>query len=841
MTRELPFAFPLSNGLHARPASLVSKAASRFLSGMVLANRTNGLSGNAKSALALVATLTRHGDACTLAIEGEDEMAAAEAMERFLSGDLPQSEEKTVAPVPTQRGTRPLPRALVASGALVHHGTPVSGGIGRAPALVVDAWQALPDPAAVAPGSAVEELEKLDAALAAVRDALLERLSRADNETQRAILDAHLALLADVGLRARIEDEIRTNGAAAAAAVVRTAERFSALLRESGSAYLEERVLDLRDLTVQIVRALHPGSSAGQLAPLDEDAVCVAENLDPSLLMQLGRKHLVGIALAHGARTSHTVILARAFGIPCVTGLAGIERLVRSGQEVLVDGERGLVLPDPPAAANKFYDGEIGKLALIASREGKSKTSPGRTADGVGLEVAANVGSLEDARLAFEHGADGIGVFRTELLFMNRKEPPSEDEQALVYAEMARIAGKRPVIIRTLDIGGDKPIPYLDLPSERNPFLGYRAIRIYGDTPELIDGQVRAILRASACGSVRIMFPMVSSLEEVRFLRGLVARQMAKLSAAGIRYDAGIRTGIMVEIPSAAFVLDQLAGEADFFSVGSNDLAQYFMAAERGNERVAHLANPFHPAFLRLLKKIVDDAGAAGRWVGLCGELGGDLLALPLLAGMGFDEVSLASPGIAAVKSALGRYGTSACRDLVEAALVKETAAEVEALLRAFTTAGRGGPLVVAETVRLGSLSQNKEEAIRELVDLLHVAGRVDDPDSVEDAVWQREETSSTGIGFGFAIPHGKGDGVARSSIAAVRFSTPVPWNSQDDEPVRMAILIAVRAGGAEDEHLGMIAGLSRRLMDDSFRQALLDAGDAAAVASLLQGASGGS
>jgi len=822
---EVAFEFPVPGGLHARPASLLRGTMAGFASSATFVNRRSGRTANAKSTLALVATLTRHGDACALRIVGADEEAAAEALRRFLRDDLPLAGETAPAPSRAAESLAPLPRALAAAGVPVLRGIAASGGIARGRAVAPESAADGAGAREEAAGEASFEVARLDGAFAATAAALRARAARAVNETERAILAAHLSILEDPELRTRIEDEIRSNGVSAPRAVRATTGHFAGILRASGSASLEERALDLKDLAEQLVRVLLGGSADASVV-LAGDAVWVAEDLAPSGLLSLDRRHLKGIALGGGGRTSHTVILARAAGIPCVTGLGGAAASVTPGSETIVDGERGLVVVDPPPAVRRFYDGETEKLASLRSRLEAFRAAPGRTADGRPVEVAANVASLEEARLAFRSGADGIGLFRTEFLFMNRREPPSEEEQLHVYAEAARMAAGRPVIVRTLDAGGDKPIPYLGLPREKNPFLGFRAVRTYGEHREVLAAQLRAILRASAFGKVRAMVPMVATAEEIREVRALVRSLSAGLTAKGIAHDAGLEVGMMVEIPSAAFALPALAKEADFFSIGSNDLAQYFFAADRENERVSHLYSPLHPAFLRLLSAIVEGAHREGRWIGLCGEMGRDPIAAPLLAGLGLDEISLASPGISAVKSVLARSRADECRALLDASLAKESAGEVETLLRAHAESKSDRRLASRETVRLRARSGSREEAVRELVDLLHVAGRVGDPDRFEEAVWRREETASTAVGFGVALPHARSADVRVNSIALLRFDRPVAWGPGETEPVRMALLIAVADGAPGDAHLRLIASLSRRLVGDEFREALLSAPD---------------
>ncbi|MFI5167691.1 MAG: phosphoenolpyruvate--protein phosphotransferase [Thermoanaerobaculales bacterium] len=837
MARELTFRFPLPHGLHARPASFMCDAASAFASAITLTNRRNDRCANAKSTLALVATLTRQGDECTVRIAGDDEPAALERLRRFVSAELPLCDDAPPADAPARHGERPLPRALRGEGVVVHRGTPASGGIGRAPALVVTLSIGFPGLASCEKGSPEEEWAKLERAFGVVGAALRGRLAGAANDTERAILKAHLAILEDVEFKARIADEVRASGTGAGQAVVAVAEHFAAVLRESGGAVLAERALDIRDVAASLVRILYPGAAPDDRIALTHDVVVVADALGPAEFIALDKTRLKALVLAQGGATSHTVILARAHAVPCVTGIGGAILTLTDGQEVVVDGERGLVVAHPSPAVRRFYDGENAALRTIRERLERVGARAAATADGRRIEVAANASSLAEVRLAFAGGAEGVGLFRTELLFMDRPQAPSEDEQAEVYAEAARLANGRRVIVRTLDVGGDKPIPYLHLPEERNPFLGLRAIRMYDAHREIIAAQIRAILRASPRGNLKIMFPMVSSLEQVRALRRLVASHMEKLAAEGVPFDRGIEIGIMVEVPSLAFVMEELAGEVDFFSIGSNDLLQYMLAVDRDNPRVAHLYDPFEPAFLRALAAICEGAHKRRRWIGLCGEMGGDPLAVPLLVGLGLDEISVGCGKVAAVKAAIARCSTAECRALLEAAMQQATAAEVEALLRAFAASKADQPLLAEDLVRLRSHSHSKDEAIWELIGLLRTAGRLDDPDRVEDAVWRREEVYSTGVGFGVAIPHCKSEGVLATSIAVASYQEGIEWQSLDGSPVAMAILIAVNAGDPGETHLKTIAGLSRKLMDDDFRSSLLAAGSAAEVVALLRDA----
>ena len=838
VARTLDFAFPLPNGLHARPAAVICDAAARLRSTITFVNHRNGRSADARSALALVATLTRHGDSCTLRIDGNDEEHAAAALQRLLDAALPAADEPTLAAA-APPGERPLPRALTAAGATIYRGVPAGGGIVRSRAAVLGAPAATPDAGGGPAATVAEETAHLDDALAEVGAELRERVRRAASPTERAIFAAHLTLLEDVELRRRMLHELQTGAVPASRAVLAAADHFAAILEASDSVYLRERALDVRDLAAQLVRTLAGGAAVGALPALEHPAACIAATLTPAQLLALDTGRVEALVLAEGGATSHTAILARSLGIPCVTGVAGIHRAIAEGLDVVVDGERGLVVAGPPPGIVRFYEREAAKLDELRRRAEVLAAGPGRTADGTRLEVAANAGSLDEARLAFARGAEEIGLLRTELLFLDRDRAPDEDEQAARLAEIVRAADGRPVVIRTLDVGADKPLPWLEPPAEANPFLGVRAVRLYPEHAELTATQVRAILRASALGPVRIMVPMVTRLEEIREFRDLVEREKGVLAGRGVPFDGGIAIGIMVETPAAALAIGDLAGAADFFSIGSNDLAQYVFAADRGNRQVADLANPLHPAFLRLLRTIVDDARARGRRVGLCGELGSSVAVTPLLVGLGLDEVSVAAAAVPAIKAAIARCDATACRKLLAAAVERRTVGEVEVLLRVFAATETAAPLVSRDTVRLHAGARSRDEAIRELVDLLHLDGRVDDPDRVEAAVWAREEQVSTGVGFGVAIPHCVSAAVRANSIAALRLTEPVGWQSADGRPVDLAILIAIRDDALGEEHLRAIAGLSRRLMDDEFRGALSAALDGSEVAALLDGAAG--
>ena len=831
MATELTFTFPLPAGLHARPASFLRAVADRFASAVTLTNGRTAAAANAKSVLSMVALDVRQGDACTLAAHGADSAAAADALAAFVRDELPTCDETPAAAVAPAVATVELPRSLRAAGLeRFHRGLAVSPGVGIGAAVIVGAVTLPAEMAAARPGP--DEAGQFRRAVSAVRDATEARSRSATNRAEKDVLAAHAAIVDDVALADRVRHELAA-GRTAAQAVLAAGDHYAAMLQASPSEYLRERAADVQDVAGQLLAALLGDPAPSAAVALSAPSVVVADQLTPGQFLGLHREHLRGLVLAHGGRTSHTVILARSMGVPTVVGVDGATRLVRPGQPLVVDADVGLVVPEPTEPVSRYYRMEQRRAAATTERLAATRDRPGSTADGRHLEVGVNVASAEEVAAGVANGAQGVGLFRTEMIFMDRAEAPTEDEQYAVYRRAAEAAAGRPVILRLLDAGGDKPVPYLRLPAEANPFLGYRAVRFYAEFAPLIRSQLRAILRASAHGDVRILVPMVCCVEEVRAVRAVVADVAAELSVAVPPL------GIMVEVPSVAFLMDALCDEVDFFSIGSNDLTQYFLAADRDNAKVAPLYSWAHPAFLRLLKQVVDGAKARGKWVGLCGELADVPAALAVLVGLGLDEISMAGPRIPAAKAALATLRADDCDRQLAAALACRTRAEVEAAL-----AGGGAtaalPMVAADLLHLNADAATKAEAIKLLTDGMGAAGRAADPRAVEEAVWRREETYSTGFGHGFAVPHCKSPAVGASTVSIARLARPIDWGSLDDQPVDVVILLAIRdAGGgpahANKEHMRVFAKLSRLVMRDEFREGIRAAADPDQLLGLLR------
>jgi phosphoenolpyruvate-protein phosphotransferase len=495
------------------------------------------------------------------------------------------------------------------------------------------------------------------------------RLQAAGLTTESGILEAQALMLDDPAL-VEGTSELMAQGRPADEAVAVTMAPFAEMLRASPDPVFQARAADVEDVVEQLRRALH--GAAGTPPPPPEPSIVVARDLAPSQTAGLDRTLVLGFATEQGSATAHTAILARALGLPAVVGIAGLIDAVDDGQAVLLDGDEGTLVLDPSA--------EVVAAVRPAAQAGRD-AEPAVTRDGRRVEIGCNAAGVDDARRAAAAGADGIGLLRSEFLFLGSDRLPSEDEQVAVLEEVATAMGERPVILRTLDVGADKPLPALPQPPEANPALGVRGLRLQLlRRPDLLLDQLRAALRVSARHPLRLMFPMVSTLDEVRQAKALLEQARRDVNPTGADGKA-MQVGIMIEVPAAAVGADVLAAEVDFFSLGTNDLTQYLFAADRTNPELAPLADSLHPALLRMIDQVVKAAHRRHRWVGVCGEMASDLLAVPLLVGLGIDELSVHPPAVARIKALVRSLDAAACGRAARAALKLDSGAAVRRLL----------------------------------------------------------------------------------------------------------------------------------------------------------------
>ena len=520
------------------------------------------------------------------------------------------------------------------------------------------------------------EEARLDAALAASQDELSvirEKAVESLGEEAAAVFDAHLMVLADPEMTGQIKETIRAKQVNAEAALTEVTNMFIAIFESmDDNPYMQERAADIRDVTKRVLANLL-GKKLPNPATIDEESIIVAHDLTPSDTAQLNKKFVKAFVTDIGGRTSHSAIMARTLESAAVLGTNNITELVKDGDILAVSGITGEVVINPTEEQIAEFKAAGEAYAKQKAEWAQLKDAPTVTADGKHFELAANIGTPKDVEGVNDNGAEAVGLYRTEFLYMDSQDFPTEEDQYEAYKAVLEGMNGKPVVVRTMDIGGDKELPYFDLPKEMNPFLGYRALRIsISETGnQMFRTQLRALLRASVHGKLRIMFPMVALLTEFRTAKGILEEEKAKLVAEGVAVADDIEVGIMIEIPAAAMLADQFAKEVDFFSIGTNDLIQYTMAADRMNEQVSYLYQPYNPSILRLINNVIKAAHAEGKWAGMCGEMAGDQTAVPLLVGMGLDEFSMSATSILRTRSLMKKLDTAKMEEYANRALTE--------------------------------------------------------------------------------------------------------------------------------------------------------------------------
>jgi phosphoenolpyruvate-protein phosphotransferase (PTS system enzyme I) len=499
-----------------------------------------------------------------------------------------------------------------------------------------------------------------------------------------AIFEAHLLVLTDPELNGPIEDKIKSDKVNAEAALKDTADMFVTMFEQMDNEYMKERAADIRDVTKRVLSHLL-GVQLVNPSMIAEEVIIVAEDLTPSDTAQLNRQYVLGFTTDIGGRTSHSAIMARSMEIPAVVGTKTATEEINNGDLVIVDGLKGEVHINPTPELVEEYRNIHLQFEAQKSEWAKLVNEKTVSADEHHVELAANIGTPKDLKGVIENGGEGVGLYRTEFLYMGRDQLPTEEEQFEAYKAVLEGMKDKPVVVRTLDIGGDKELPYLQLPKELNPFLGFRAIRLCLEEQDIFRTQLRALLRASIYGNLKIMFPMIATLDEFREAKAILEDERQKLIAADQKVSDSIELGIMVEIPSTAILADQFAKEVDFFSIGTNDLIQYTMAADRMNQRVSYLYQPYSPSILRLVKMVIDAAHAEGKWAGMCGEMAGDETAIPLLLGLGLDEFSMSATSILKARSQIKKLRKADMEKLANQVLNMQTTSQVIEAVNAAT------------------------------------------------------------------------------------------------------------------------------------------------------------
>ncbi|HFK8745262.1 TPA: multiphosphoryl transfer protein [Escherichia coli] len=781
----IQFLCPLPNGLHARPAWELKEQCSQWQSEITFINHRQNAKADAKSSLALIGTGTLFNDSCSLNISGSDEEQARRVLEEYIQVRFIDSD--SVQPTQAELTAHPLQRSLSRLNPDLLYGNVLASGVGVGTLTLLqsdslDSYRAIP--------ASAQDSTRLEHSLATLAEQLNQQLRERDGES-KTILSAHLSLIQDDEFAGNIRRLMTEQHQGLGAAIISNMEQVCAKLSASASDYLRERVSDIRDISEQLLHITWPELKPRNKLVLEKPTILVAEDLTPSQFLSLDLKNLAGMILEKTGRTSHTLILARASAIPVLSGLP-LDAIARyAGQPAVLDAQCGVLAINPNDAVSGYYQVAQTLADKRQKQQAQAAAQLAYSRDNKRIDIAANIGTALEA------------------------------------------PGDKPIIFRTMDIGGDKSIPYLNIPQEENPFLGYRAVRIYPEFAGLFRTQLRAILRAASFGNAQLMIPMVHSLDQILWVKGEIQKAIVELKRDGLRHAETITLGIMVEVPSVCYIIDHFCDEVDFFSIGSNDMTQYLYAVDRNNPRVSPLYNPITPSFLRMLQQIVTTAHQRGKWVGICGELGGESRYLPLLLGLGLDELSMSSPRIPAVKSQLRQLDSEACRELARQACECRSAQEIEALLTAFTPEEDVRPLLALENIFVDQDFSNKEQAIQFLCGNLGVNGRTEHPFELEEDVWQREEIVTTGVGFGVAIPHTKSQWIRHSSISIARLAKPIDWQSEMGE-VELVIMLTLGANEGMN-HVKVFSQLARKLVNKNFRQSLFAAQDAQSILTLLE------
>jgi phosphoenolpyruvate-protein phosphotransferase (PTS system enzyme I) len=562
---------------------------------------------------------------------------------------------------------------------MIYKGIAGSEGIAAGRAYVYKNEQAVIDTVNISAESIAVELNKLDEGIRhskAQLEELKQKVALMLDEGKAQIFDAHMMMLEDPEFIEAIKKAIKTDMVNAAYAVQKTADFYISIFENIEDAYMRERAADIQDVSSRLIRNIVGAASQG-LSGIDAPVIVVAHDLTPSDTAVMNKNLVLGFTTDIGGGTSHTAIMARSLGIPAVLGMGDISSIICDGDYLIIDGLAGLVIINPDEEQQAEYKQKIIEYRIYREKLENLAYLPAVTTDGRSVEISGNIGTPADVESVRTNGGDGVGLFRTEFLYMNRNALPTEEEQYEEYRKAAVELEGKPIIIRTLDIGGDKKLTYLPLPEEMNPFLGWRAIRICLERQDIFKTQLRAILRASISGNILIMFPMISGVGEVREAKKVLEEAKSELRRENLSFDENIKVGIMVEIPSAAMTADVIAKEVDFFSIGTNDLCQYALAVDRMNPKVSKLYQPLHPGILRLIKNVIDASHKHGKFTGMCGEMAGSIEACVILLGLGLDEFSMSAVSIPIIKNIVRKTTFEKAKVIAEHALSMETPEEV--------------------------------------------------------------------------------------------------------------------------------------------------------------------
>lgn len=800
------------NGIHARPASFLSEFCQKLSSDVYIKNGKGTESYNAKSAISVVSSNILFDDVFTITLEGDHADKEIKNLKDYVSGEWLLCDENKESSV--EETIDYLPKVFDEFSQEYISGKPVVKGIAKSKLDNLPEFSLNKEYLnSIEKLGIEEERKKFDNARNISISSLKNKLANA-NDDERDLVKFQIQFIGDEEFRVKVYSFIYTEYSAIEA-INRVVDFYVSEFRKSESNYIKQRDIDVIDIGFNLMSQIDSEILNVFKPKIDEECILACNTLTPSQFISLDKRFIKGLIISNIGETSHTVILAKAYGIPTLINVDLTLLQEQVGSEVILDTYLGICTFDVCDRISKYYDSEEKTYHKIKRLNDSYIHGEVYTSDDKRVEVAANIINAEECEFAFKNGAEAVGLFRTEMMYIDSDVCPSKFDIASQIREVLSHTNGKPIIIRTLDIGGDKPAKYIHFDKEANPFLGYRGIRIYENNYDIFRDLIESILLEDKNNNIKIMVPMVSCLEEVIWFKENVDKIKNELNI-----DKKIELGIMIEVPSITYNIDACCNYVDFFSIGSNDLMQYFMAADRENKKVRHLYNKFNPSFIKLLNDIVTTVKKNNKWIGVCGELASDVDFLKLLIGMGVDELSMGCSVIPNVRRTIAHISEEKCSNLLADVLNMELSDDISSLVKSNSCEYASHNILSEYNIFTDMSFIDKDDAIKFLVDNLQIQGVTRSKYQLENDIWNREMTYSTDIGFGFAIPHAKSKNVDKTAISICKLASPVKWGEQD---VNIIIMLTIKDDNSDDnQHMRIFSLLARKIMNSEFRNNLL-------------------
>ncbi len=814
MSVILNFTCELINGIHARPASFLAEFCQKYSASIKVKRLDSHDFQNAKSALAIVSANILNNDNFVISVHGENESLIANEISDYILGDWKLCDSDAEKKI-EQTSINYIPNIFNETEQKYIVGNSVVKGIAISTLMCLKEKKLGNDYfSKLIRLTTQEELEKFDQAQLVSSEELKAKLLSSDGH-ERDIIKFQLQFILDQDVKSKVYCEVY-NGDTAIGAISKVVDFYVEQFRNSDSDYIKQRDVDVFDIGYRLMSNIDSEISELIKPVVDSDCILLCNTLTPGQFLSIDKSKVKGLVIANIGETSHTVILARAYGIPTLIGIDESQLAHLDGREVVLDAYLGICAFDCHDRVKYYYDSELVTYAKLDALNRQYIDSVTETKDGHRVEIAANIINAEECEIAFKNGAESIGLLRTEMMYIDSDACPNNDVILNQFNDILAHTQDRNIIIRTLDIGGDKPAKYIDFGEESNPFLGYRGIRIYQDNYEIFKGLIESILRSNHQDNLKIMAPMISCIEEVVWFVEQVNQIKSNL---GI--NCKIEIGIMLEVPSIGYSIEECCKYVDFFSIGTNDLMQYFMATDRENQKVSHLYNKYNVGFIRFLNFVVEQIKHNDKWVGVCGELAADEKFAKLLVGMGVNELSVGCSSVAKIKRLVANLDYEQCKNLLNKVLLLSDSKEVEQEVYSQLCDGINDELVNLDNVISDISLPDKDSVIKYVIDGLFLNGVTNNKYLLEKNIWDREETYSTDIGFGFAIPHAKTTNVDKTAISICRLTNPINWGTQE---VSMVIMLTIKEepGVSENEHMRIFSVLARKIMNKEFREGLM-------------------